>query len=236
MSNAPQTAPLAKAAEPVKTVLAKSAQVEEWELIQRKATAFAHSSLVPANYQNNVPNVLIAMEMAHRIGASVMMVMQNLYVVHGAPSWSSKFLIATVNASGRFTPLRFRFEGKAGTDDWGCRAVAHDTKTDEECIGPLVTIAVAKAEGWATKNGSKWKTLPELMLQYRAAAFWTRLYAPELSLGMQTTEELADVTGEVHAAEAPSQEAIGDAKALEAQLLGETKPADDEPDFGAGGA
>ena len=51
---------------------------------------------------------------------------------------------------------------------------------------------MAKAEGWYTKNGSKWKTMPEQMLQYRAAAFWTRAYAPEIALGMHTAEEIHD--------------------------------------------
>ena len=31
--------------------------------------------------------------------------------------------------------------------------------------------------------------MPEQMFMYRAAAFWQRIYAPELSLGMQTIDE-----------------------------------------------
>lgn len=156
---------------------------------QRMARALAASSLVPQSYQDNVADCLIAIELANRTGASVPMVMQNLDIIHGRPSWRSTFLIATVNACGRFTPLRYRWQGEEGTDTWGCRAVAKDRQDGEECVGPLVTIAMAKAEGWYAKNGSKWKTLPELMLTYRAAAFWTRVYAPELSLGMLTSEE-----------------------------------------------
>jgi hypothetical protein len=53
---------------------------------------------------------------------------------------------------------------------------------------------MAKAEGWLTKTGSKWITMPELMLKYRAAAFFGRLYAPEVLMGMQTTEEIVDIT------------------------------------------
>jgi hypothetical protein len=133
------------------------------------------------------------MEYAHRIGASVLAVMQNLDVIHGRPALRATFLIATVNASGRFTPLRFRWQGEEGTDTWGCRGVAVDRESGEECIGPLITIKLAKDEGWYAKNGSKWKTLPELMLMYRSAAFWTRVYAPELSLGLHTSDEMEDV-------------------------------------------
>lgn len=160
---------------------------------QRMAKGLASSSLVPEAYRNNIPNVLIAMELATRIGASVFAVMQNLDIIHGRPGWRATFIIATINACGRFTPLRFRWEGKPGTDSWGCRAVAKDRESGEECIGALITMALAKAEGWSAKNGSKWKTMPEQMIMYRAAAFWGRVYAPEKMLGMHTGDELEDV-------------------------------------------
>lgn len=186
---------------------------------QRMANALAQSSLVPEAYRNNIPNVLIAMELANRIGASVFMIMQNIDIIHGRPAWRSMFLIATVNSSGRFTPLRFRWQGKEGSDEWGCRAVAKDRDSGEECLGSLITIALSKAEGWYGKNGSKWKTMPEQMLMYRAAAFWTRIYSPELSLGMQSREEIIDTTG-VEIPDVPVALAPGNTKSLEDALLG----------------
>ncbi|MEE8551420.1 MAG: hypothetical protein V3T08_09235 [Gemmatimonadota bacterium] len=164
-----------------------------FEAAQRMAIALTKSSLVPKEYQGNVPNCLIAMELANRTGASVFMVMQNLDIIHGRPAWRSQFLIATVNASGRFSPLRFRFEGTEGEDDWGCRAVAVDKEAGEECVGALITIGLAKAEGWHGKSGSKWKTMPEQMLMYRAGGFWTRVYCPEIGLGMYTADEVEDI-------------------------------------------
>lgn len=169
-----------------------------FENAQRMARALSSSSLVPESYRGDrsIPNVLIAMELAARIGASVFAVMQNIDIIHGRPSWRATFLIATVNASGRFTPIRFKWQGKEGSETWGCRAVAKDRETGEECIGALITLGLAKAEGWSTKNGSKWRSMPEQMLMYRAAAFWARIYAPELSLGMHTSEEVRDVVGD----------------------------------------
>lgn len=169
------------------------ASESNFAVAQRMGHALAASSLVPDTFRGNLPNVMIAMEIAARINASVFAVMQNMDVIHGRPSFRATFLIATVNASGRFTPLRFRFEGDAGTDGYGCRAVAKDRESEEVCEGALITLALAKAEGWATKNGSKWKTMPEQMLMYRAAAFWQRVYAPELALGMSTSDEAEDI-------------------------------------------
>lgn len=199
------------------------ASASNFEQAVRMAKALASSNMVPAAYQGSIPNVMIALELASRVGASVFSVMQSLDIIHGKPGWSSKFLIATVNASGKFTKLRFRFEGTEGQDDWGCRCVAKSLEDDELCVGPKVTIGIAKAEGWHGKTGSKWKTMPELMLCYRAAAFWTRLYCPELSLGMRTSEETVDVEGYA----LPDVKVAGPVatKALEAALLGVVPPA-----------
>lgn len=162
---------------------------DNWELAQRIGKAFATSTLVPAQFKDNVANCIIALEMANRMGASPLMVMQNLYIVHGNPGWSSKFLIASFNQCGRFSSLRYEWNEERTS----CRAWATEKSTGERIDGPTITMDIAKKEGWSTKNGSKWQTMPELMLMYRAAAFLIRTYAPEISMGLQTTEELVDI-------------------------------------------
>ncbi|WP_193531692.1 hypothetical protein [Roseateles aquatilis] len=169
-----------------------------FELLQRVAKAFATSTLVPVAYQGNVANCMIALNLARRLGADELMVMQNLYIVHGNPGWSSKFLIASVNTCGRFSNMRYEWKGKPGDDDYGCRAWATERLSGDRLEGIWVDWKMVKAEGWNSKNGSKWKTMPDVMFQYRAAAFWTRAYAPEISMGLQTQEELQDVI-DVHA-------------------------------------
>jgi hypothetical protein len=167
--------------------------LQSFELTQRIAKAFSQSDLVPQQYRGNLPNCMIALDMAQRIGANPLMVMQNLYIVHGTPGWSSKFLVATINACGRYSSLRYEWKGQPGTDDYGCRAWAVEKATGERLDGIWVTWAMVKAEGWNTKNGSKWKTMPDQMFVYRAAAFWQRAYAPELGMGLTTAEEIGDV-------------------------------------------
>lgn len=166
-----------------------------FEKAQRIATALCQSNLVPKDYQgkDKLPSCLIALEMAERTGASVLTVMQNLVVVHNRPTWSSQFLISTVNSCGRFTALRYEFFGKQGTDDWGCRAWAIEKSTGEKLVGADITIGLAKKEGWYSRNGSKWQTMPQQMMMYRAGSWWTRAYAPELSMGMHTRDEAEDI-------------------------------------------
>lgn len=165
---------------------------QSFALAQRVANLLATSTLVPKHYQGNMGNCVIALNMAARIGADPLMVMQNLYVVHGSPSWSAQFLIACFNKCGRFSALRYEFFESEGKDEWGCRAWAVELSTGERLDGTKITIALAKKEGWYSKAGSKWQTMPQQMLMYRAAAWFVRAYAPEIAMGLHTAEEIRD--------------------------------------------
>lgn len=221
----------------------------QFETMQRVCKMFSSSDLVPDNYKPNykpipanatpeqiaainlenqeaknkaVANCMIAIEISMRIGASPLMVMQNMVPIYGKPSWSSKFLIATVNSCGRFEPLQYRFtdKGMLGMVDytdyvWDGRTnrkqavqkqfdgkkiqdiecVAYTTKKGSKEIleSSPVSVRLAIQEGWYTKNGSKWQTMTKQMLMYRAASWWTSVYAPDLSMGMRTIEEQQDI-------------------------------------------
>jgi hypothetical protein len=162
-----------------------------FELLQRQAKMFASSSLVPKDFQGNLANCAIGINIAKRLGADPFMVLQNIDIIHGRPSFRASFLIAMVNASGRFEPLQFRVDGEGQKKS--CVAWTRPKGGGEPLEGPPVSLEMAKAEGWSTKNGSKWQTLPDLMLRYRAAAFFARLYAPDITLGMLTVEETQDI-------------------------------------------
>ena len=177
------------------------ADVQSFEMGQRMCHLLSSSSLVPVQYQGNIANTMIALEMANRTGASPFMVMQNLYVVHGKPAWSAQFIIAVINACGRFGPLHYDTKGEG--DDMRCRAWAIEKATGERLEGPEVSIKMAKADGWFGKPGSKWQSMPEVMLGYRAATFFGRRYAPDILMGMQTEDEVLDVAGPETVAPAP---------------------------------
>lgn len=162
---------------------------ESFEHVQRVATMFSKSDMIPKRYSGNIGNCIIALEMATRMGASPLMVMQNLDVILGKPGWSSKFLIATLNACGKFSPLRYEEDTESGGRT---RAWAVDSR-GEKCFGAWVSMEMAKQEGWIDKNGSKWKTMPELMRRYRAASFFVNQFAPEISMGLRTVEEIQDI-------------------------------------------
>ncbi len=209
--------------------------LQSFELMQRAANLLASSTLVPAQYRkviekldkygnvkesrenpNALANAVVALNMAQRMGADPLMVMQNLYIVEGRPSWSSQWIIAAVNGCGRFSPLRFDIKvlGPKAIDykstyweagerrskvekveivDKVCVAWAIEKETGERLESPAVSIEMAVREGWYSKTGSKWQTMDEVMLRYRTASFFGKLYAPELLMGLQTVEEAQDI-------------------------------------------
>ncbi len=236
--------------------------LESFEFLQKTATAFSMSTMVPSTYQAKmmkgygenarlednpaaVSNCMIALDMAQRLKANPLMVMQNLHIIEGRPSWSSQFIIAAINSCGRFSPLRFELkwldeiDATYSTFEWvtganGRRQKQEQTHNvrikDARCVAwtiergtslpqfsledmkahgsiygcckhygipilesPPVTMEMAVNEGWYGKNGSKWRSMPDLMMQYRTAAFFGRIYAPELLMGLPTDDEVRDV-------------------------------------------
>lgn len=158
----------------------------------KMAQILSASTIVPKTFHGNIGNTMIAIDIAQRLHTNPLMIMQNVYVVYGMPSFSAKFLIACINASGLFaTPLRYEFVGEKGKDDWGCYAYAID-KQGELLKGSTITIGIAKQKGWYQKDGSNWKVEPEQMLRYRAATRFQSAYCPEITCGLAVKEELED--------------------------------------------
>ena len=160
-------------------------------MAMQMAKALAESTIVPQTYQNNPSNCLIAIEQAQRMNISPLMVMQNLYPIQGRPSWSSKFLIASINASHKFD-MELQYDETKDKDGKPYSCVAWTMKNGRRVEGMEVNMQMAKDEGWLGKNGSKWKTMPQLMLRYRAASFFSSLNCPELTMGIYTKEEIED--------------------------------------------
>jgi len=139
--------------------------------------------------------------------------MQGTYVIQGKLGMTSAFAISLANSSGLFVGgIRYRIqelgediEGSVkfynnGTEDKkkvqfsNIQVTAYtNLKSNGEEISYTIGMKEAIAEGWTTKAGNKYQSLPELMLRYRAATLLIRTHAPEVINGMHMTEELEDV-------------------------------------------
>lgn len=168
---------------------------DNWEM----ATNLSKSDLVPDNYKNKPENVIIALGMSQQTGLPPFTIMQNLNIVRGKASFSGSFCRTLIEKTGKYASLDLKYIGEKGKDSYG--AYLQGIRRDGSIVdGPQVTIEMAKKEGWYSKKDkygnetSKWQTMPELMLGYRATAFFARLYEPSALNGVYTSEELDDIS------------------------------------------
>lgn len=155
----------------------------------------AQSDLIPQSYYNKPGNCLIAIDIANRMGVSPMVVMQNSQVVHGKFTWTGSACKAMIDGCVRFRkPTRYVEVGNREDDTWGYY-LEGETKDGKIVKGVTVTVAMAKAEGWYGRN-PRWKNMTELMLKYRASAFFMRTECAGLAMGFLTSDEQEDITYE----------------------------------------
>ena len=242
MSNLAEVMPAMPTQAPATTALSNNGvfQVTNFNEAVNAASFLSGSSLVPTDYRRWVPvknqygkavtnadgtpqlmenpnatsNCLIALNMANRMGYDPLMIMQNLYIIEGRPAWSSQFIIAAINACGKFDPLQFeivnegekeieyvnsywengkKLSNKATVKLENLTCIAWTTdKKGNRLQSDKISMEMAVKEGWYQKNGSKWQTMAGQMLRYRAAAFFGRIYAPEILMGIYSADEVRD--------------------------------------------
>lgn len=177
----------------------------------RMATALSKSALVPKAFQGSPESCLVAIDLARRLNTPVMTLFPHLYVIDQKPAFSTQFLITLVNRSGLFN----RLDWETGVDgevevtfcDWkGSQketwkatvpnhyAIAKLTerRSGKTYASPRVDMAFADRNGWTSKPGSKWQTMPEVMAAYRSASILIKRICPELTMGMDCAEDMQD--------------------------------------------
>lgn len=154
----------------------------------------AKSDIVPTEYKGKPENCLIAIDIASRLKMSWLTIMQHLYMIHGRPALDSTITVALINASNIYPDgLEYEVEGEdVRKANYRVRAYATRAVTGKIQYGPWITWELVKGEGWDSKAGSKWKSMPEQMFHYRAASWFQRRHCPEVTLGMPTSDEMFD--------------------------------------------
>lgn len=184
---------------------------DQFNQLLRAAQMLSQTSIIPQSYQGKPQDCFVAIEMANRMGVSPMVVMQNMYVVKGKPSWAGQACTMLINSCGKFKDVKHIYTGEKGKPNRGCYVTATRISDGSQVDGVEVTMQMAQSEGWT--SNSKWRNMPELMLAYRASAFFARVYCPEAMMGVQTAEEVYDA----------DSTPINAATSLTAALKGETE-------------
>ena len=152
--------------------------IEMMKMNMQAAKILASASAIPDTYKGKPGDCLIAIDLSNRMGISPISVMQYSQVVKGNFTWKGQACKALVDGCGKFKGSYYMMTGEPNSMERACKLVAVSKLTGELVSGPEVSMQMAKDEGWYDKTGSKWKTMPELMLRYRAAAFFARTECP----------------------------------------------------------
>lgn len=169
-------------------------EVKKFELEQRKAKAFVATDFFPAHLRKGdkeatIGAAIIVLDLAQRMNLGALEVAQSIYIIHGKPSFETKFLVARLNSSGL---LKGRLNTILSPDGQSAHCEAVDAQTGQLLRGTTITMDMARREGWLSKNGSKWQTMPELMMKYRAQSFFINEFFPEVKYGLKTSDEAED--------------------------------------------
>lgn len=160
----------------------------QWKI----AVQLAKSDLVPDHFKGKPENVIIGLQLANQIGIAPFTVLQNLSIVRGKASFSGSFCRTLIEKTNLYKDIDLIYVGDKKSDDYGCYLQAIRKSDNKVIKGPVVDIRMVKAEGWS-KN-PKWNTMTDLMLGYRATAFFCRLNCPGVLSGVMVEGESEDIT------------------------------------------
>lgn len=155
------------------------------------ANNLAQGNSIPERFKGRAGDILVAMDIAIRSNQPLAMILNNMYSVYGQIGWSGQYAIMAINNCHKFTPLKFVFN----KEKTACYAQATRLSDNEVLTSEVISIDLAKKEGWYDKKGSKWQVYPQQMMRYRTASFFARAYCPEVLYGYQTQDEIQDVYG-----------------------------------------
>lgn len=161
---------------------------------ENKILQIQHTDIIPQELKGKTQELIEIAKLADYKGIPFLNLVNNIQFIDGKMGWKSTYIIACINkAKDRFSaPLNYRTVGKEGESSYGRKAYSYDLRNNL-VEGPTVTIEMAEKAGWKDKEKSFWNINADLMLCYRAATFFGRLYTPDILDGMHTVDELVDI-------------------------------------------
>lgn len=198
-----------KESQELATVAPASLGLPDIAALQKVAKVYAASSFLPSAWRKlpeseRLANLIIIINRAAALKCDPLLLLQNLNIIAGQMCWKSTFLLQLLMANG-WAGAKYDFAGDPtspdfwGNDAHGCTFSAINPATGERETGTKITVAMISGEGWLSREGSKWRTMPEQMLKYRAVAFFARSNAPAVMGGFMAQDEIEDIVAQERA-------------------------------------
>jgi len=152
-------------------------------------------STVPKHLQDNMGDCMAVTMQAAQWGMNPFAVAQKTHVVSGTLGYEAQLVNAVISSS-RAIKGRFKYEyggdwlSISTKDAWvrvGAVLAGEHEITWGEPVYPHTVI---------TKNSPLWKTQPKQQAAYLAVKYWSRMYCPDVILGVYSVDELHERTPE----------------------------------------
>lgn len=170
--------------------------------VWKEAEIWAKTTFVSDECKKNIANCYIVLLFAYKKELDPLFVFNSIKFIKGNLFPGARLVTELLYRSKKYKNIKVvyineeTFKGAASINNalsYGCYVKAHDVKKNEEVVGPTVTLQMAKDAGWLDKDRSLWKSIPALMLQHRALAWFVNSYVPTLADGLYTAEEGYDI-------------------------------------------
>jgi hypothetical protein len=150
------------------------------------ATLVAESGMVPKDYVNKPPAVLVAMQMGQELGLQPLQALQNIAVINGRPSIWGDAALAIVMKHPRFIDCIEEM-----SDDGTAARCILKIKDRADVVRQFTREDATVAGLWG-KTGP-WTQYPKRMLQMRARSVAIRDAFPDALRGLSIGEESQDI-------------------------------------------
>jgi hypothetical protein len=160
-----------------------------FELEQRKAKAMLSGKILPATFRD-VGDVIVLNEMSRVLQIPMILLAQQLYMVHGKVGFSGQFSIALLNKAMEMGKLdNWEYEERK---DGAVRVIGE--RKGKKLEGIWIDKKLVEENGWL--SNPHWKKNFSLMARYRSATWFLRMYYPEMLMGLYTVDEIKDAENE----------------------------------------
>lgn len=156
--------------------------IQAWKAMREMAGVFFRSGAIP-KYIANAEQLIVVLQTGKEMGLYPMEAINNLYIVNGRVAMQGALMLARLHQFG------VKLEWLEETEKI---AKVKFTGLDRPDYTASFTIEEASKGGLLNKQGP-WHQYPKNMLRWRALAFGTRIYCPEILQGMHTVEEMGGV-------------------------------------------
>jgi RecT family len=209
--------------------LKSAGSMGEWAIMREQADIFLRSGVLPPSIKNPM-QALVIMEFGRELGVGPMIALTNINIIAGRLTVSPQLMLGLVKRTRELENINIVGDERACTVTMKRRG--NDPHVETFTMADAARMKTTEGYGDNKRTISlsekfNWKTMPAIMLRWRAVAAACRIVFPDATNGLYLHEEMGAVVDEEGVIAHTEQEAPAEVAAIPED--GQT--VEDEADF-----